>query len=445
MEKKKNVIWIVVDQLRAQALGISGDVNVHTPNIDFLARNGAEFTNAVSGMPLCCPFRGSMLTSEYPHKCAPGHDMRMPQRQTIADVFNENGYDTCYIGKWHLDGGPVDGERAGTHFVPRKRRGGFQTWLGYENNNAQLDCWLHGHVQEREVDMFRVKGYETDALTGILLKYLEERKHKTTPFFAVLSVQPPHNPYVASPKFAKINPGEIQFRKNVPEVDYIRKQAAEELAGYYAMIEQIDNNVGKILEKLTDLEIIEDTHVIFFSDHGDMHGSHGQFRKTTIYEEAIKIPFIIGGEKLGGHEVARKSGKVEEVFINHVDIAPTTLGLCGISKPDWMKGYDYSSFRLLDKERAKGYPDSVYLQSVVPTGHHDSVNKAWRGILTKEGYKYGCFEGTDWVLFDLNRDPYEQVNLAHNDKYKVLRQKMKTKLEKWIAETSDVFQLPAEK
>ena len=90
MEKKKNVIWIVVDQLRAQALGISGDVNVHTPNIDFLARNGAEFTNAVSGMPLCCPFRGSMLTSEYPHKCAPGHDMRMPQRQTIADVFNEN-------------------------------------------------------------------------------------------------------------------------------------------------------------------------------------------------------------------------------------------------------------------------------------------------------------------------------------------------------------------
>ena len=82
---------------------------------------------------------------------------------------------------------------------------------------------------------------------------------------------------------------------------------------------------------------------------------------------------------------------------------------------------------------------------MVPTGHHDSVNKAWRGILTKEGYKYGCFEGTDWLLFDLNRDPYEQVNLAHNDKYKVLRQKMKTKLEKWIAETGDVFQLPAEK
>lgn len=443
VENRKNVIWIVCDQLRAQAIGINGDRNVHTPYIDFLARNGTQFTNAVSGVPLCCPFRGSMLTSEYPHKCSPGHDMRMPpEHKTIAHVFNDNGYDTCYIGKWHLDGGPAKGERAGTHYVAPDRRGGFKTWLGYENNNAQCDCWIHGHIHEKEQDLFRLKGYETDALTDILLNYLDEQKERSEPFFAVLSVQPPHNPYTASPRFAKINPGEVEFRKNVPDVEEIRKQAALELSGYYAMIEQLDYNVGRILEKLEETELIEKTHIIFFSDHGDMHGSHGQFRKTTIYEEAVKIPFIISGEKLGGHEVARKSGQVDEVFINHVDIAPTTLGLCGIDKPEWMKGNDYSSFRILDKAPVKNFPDSVYLQSVVPTGHHDSINKPWRGIITIDGYKYGCFPGMDWVLYDLNKDPYEQVNLAHNDKYKKLRLRLKEELRRWIAETEDKFELP---
>ena len=443
MKKRKNVVWIVVDQLRAQALGISGDVNVHTPNIDFLARNGAMFTNAVSGTPLCCPFRGSMLTGEYPHRCSPGHDMQMPpDHRTIAHVFNENGYDTCYFGKWHLDGGPVNGERAGTHFVPRERRGGFATWIGYENNNAQLDCWLHGHVHEKEVGLFRLENYETDGLTDLLLQYLDEREKIQAPFFAVLSVQPPHNPYVASPEFARINPGEIQFRRNVPDVDYIRRQAAEDLAGYYGMIEQIDYNVGRVIGKLKETGLLEDTHVIFFSDHGDMHGSHGQFRKTTIYEEAIKIPFIIGGENPGGHETKRKSGRVDDVILNHVDIAPTTLGLCGIRKPEWMSGCDYSSFRLLGKEKGKEYPGSAYLQMVVPTGHYDSVNKAWRGILTEDGYKYGCFEGMDWVLFDLNTDPYEQVNLAHNEKYKDLRDRLKRRLRQWVEETGDEFRLP---
>ena len=109
MQKRPNVIWIVTDQLRAQALGINGDINVRTPNIDFLARTGLNFTNAVSGYPLCCPFRGSMLTSQYPHKCNPGHDTLMPpSHKTIAHVFREGGYHTCYLGKWHLDGGPVD-------------------------------------------------------------------------------------------------------------------------------------------------------------------------------------------------------------------------------------------------------------------------------------------------------------------------------------------------
>lgn len=442
MMEKPNVIWIVTDQLRAQALGVNGDPNVHTPNIDFLARTGINFTSAVSGFPLCCPFRSSMLTGEYPHKCSPGHDMLMPpDHKTIAHVMNDNGYHTCYMGKWHLDGGPQNGERAGTHHVPRERRGGFKTWLGYENNNAQLDCWLHGHRDEEEVGMFRLAGYETDSLTNLMMEYLDEKAGAGAPFFAVLSVQPPHNPYVASPEFSRYRPADILFRGNVPEVEHIKKQAAYELAGYYAMIEQIDYNVGRLMKKLKELELLERTHIIFFSDHGDMHGSHGQFRKTTAYEEAVRIPFIISGEQQGGHEVGRRTGNVPDALVNHVDIAPTTLGLCGIPVPRWMKGYDYSPFRFMDRSFIDEIPDSAFLQSVIPTGHFDSVNKPWRGIITKDGFKYVCFEGVDWMLYDLNSDPLEQVNMAHDNRFSKLRERLKARLEKWIDDTDDTFKL----
>lgn len=443
MEHRKNVIWIVTDQQRAETLSINGSENSSTPHLDSLARTGVNFTNAVSGCPLCCPFRGSMLTGIYPHKCVPGHEYQMnPKQKTIADVFQEQGYDTFYLGKWHLDGAKEAEERAGTHIVPRERRGGFSSWFGYENNNAQYDCYLHGHKGEKEVEIFRLPGYETDAMTDIFLEYLKTQSRKEQPFFAVLSVQPPHDPYVAPASTQRNHtPSNIHFRQNVPDVPYIREQAGRELAGYYAMIENIDENVGRIVDVLNDTGLMENTHIMFFSDHGDMHGSHGQFRKTIPYQEAVNVPFIISGEKRAAHVVSRKAGNVDNILINHVDIAPTTLGLCGIPVPEWMEGTDYSAVRLLDKEKSK-YPDSAYLQSVIPTHHNDSINKPWRGIITTDGYKYVCLEGMDYMLYNLKEDPYEQVNLAHNDQYKELRQRLNSKLGEWIQKTKDDFELP---
>ena len=102
---KPNVIWVFGDQHRMQALGCNGDPNARTPNIDTLASDGVSFTNAVSGFPLCCPFRGSLLTSRYPHKCVPGHEYPLPDGQkTIAHAFNDAGYRTAWFGKWHVFG-----------------------------------------------------------------------------------------------------------------------------------------------------------------------------------------------------------------------------------------------------------------------------------------------------------------------------------------------------
>lgn len=441
--KKPNLIWIVTDQQRAETLSINGCENAATPNLDLLARTGLNFTQAYSGFPLCCPFRGSMLTGLYPHKCVPGHEYRLdPTQTTIAGVFNEHGYDTFYLGKWHLDGFHEALGRAGTHIVPRERRGGFRSWLGYENNNAQYDCYLHGHRGEEEVPQFRLGAYETDALTDLFLDYLRERSAGDTPFFAVLSVQPPHDPYLAPPEFQRRHtPGTVKLRQNVPEVPEVRRRASQELAGYYAMVENIDANVGRIVACLRETGLLDDTHIMYFSDHGDMHGSHGQFRKTTAYQEAVNIPLIISGEKYAEGNAFRQVRNVDEVLVNHVDIAPTSLGLCGIPAPEWMEGTDYSALRLPGRESGV-YPDSVFLQSVIPTHHGDSVNKPWRGIVTADGYKYVCFEGTDWLLFDLKSDPYEQVNLAHNDAYEGLRRRLNARLREWIARTGDVFHLP---
>ena len=121
---RPNVIWILGDQFRAQALASNGDPNARTPNLDRAAVNGVTFTNHLSGFPLCCPFRGSMLTSRYPHHCVPGHEYPLPEGQkTIADVFNASGYRTAYFGKWHLGGfHEREWPRRLLHYRPRAPR-----------------------------------------------------------------------------------------------------------------------------------------------------------------------------------------------------------------------------------------------------------------------------------------------------------------------------------
>lgn len=449
--RRPNVVWIFADQLRAQALGCNRDPNVHTPNIDMLSQNGIQVTGGVSGFPLCCPFRGSLLTSRYPHEVLPGHEYRLdPKQPTIADVFNENGYDTAYFGKWHLDGLKDAENTCENYVVPRSRRAGFKTWIGYENNNSQFNTWVHGHrnkkgaVPEEEIAPYRLPGYETDELTELLLDYLTDMgNRKEEPFFAVLSVQPPHDPHFAPAEYmGKHTPQEIELRRNVPPVERIEERARRHIAGYYAQIENLDDNVGRILDTLEQTGLADNTHIIFFSDHGEMMGSHGAFRKMSPYEESVRIPVILSGGRRTAMKHGMKGGWREKVCFNHVDFAPTSLGLCGITPPDWMQGHDLSYLRFHDKTRPADTPKSAYLQSVIPTCHFDSVDKPFRGIVTEDGWKYVCLPGCEWLLFNLNEDPYEFVNLAHERLYLNKRKECMEMLKEWVEKTGDSFELP---
>ena len=438
MSERPNVIWIFGDQHRGQSLGYMGDPNVSTPHLNRLADEGITFTRAVAGFPLCSPFRGALISGQYPHRVTPGHQTQLdPRTPTVATAFNEAGYHTAWYGKWHIDGAQERERRTAMHIIPPERRGHFQKWIGYENNSPQFDCWVHGGEGE-EAFHYRLPGYETDALTDLFIEHLRERAGEDEPFFAGLSVIPPHDPYHAPPEWMERHiPARVKLRPNVPDIPRIVERARNDLAGYHAMIENLDWNVGRIRAALEELGLYENTHLLFFSDHGDMHGSHGQFRKTSPWEESLRVPFIIGG---GPHRYHHDSG-FHEVPINHVDIAPTSLGLCGLDAPAWMQGTDYSGYRLRGKE-VSNEPDSAYLQTVVPTMHGHSVDRPWRGIVTRDNWKYAVLEGQPWLLFNLNEDPYEQANHAHNSLYHGERRRLQARLAEWIDHTGDSFRLP---
>lgn len=437
-----NVIWIMSDQQRAMSLSCNGDKNAITPNLDMMARYGVNFKKAVSSFPICCPFRGAMLTGLPHHKCVQGHDYSLSEHQkTIAHVFNESGYETVYFGKWHLDGCR---NNTMMHTVPPHRRGGFQKWLGFENNNSQWNTWVHGNVDGEE-KRFKLKGYETDALTDILVDYIHKKsdEKEAKPFFAVLSVQPPHEPYAAPAESSrKFKFDDIELRPNVPAGEQYQTDAKMQLAHYYAMIENLDSNVGMVLEALRENELDLTTHIIFFSDHGDMMGSHGLYGKVVPYEESIRIPFIISGavpQFFGYHTTDT------DAVICEVDLAPTTLGLCGIKAPQWMEGYDYSHYRFDGSQNFSRQvfkddePQSAYIKAIAP---REGCDTPWRGVVTRDGYKYVCFEQAPWQLFDLNKDPYEQVNLIHVGKYLPIYKELHGMLQEWIDKTQDNFVLP---
>lgn len=439
-KRPPNILWIFGDQHRGQTWSGAGDPNVSTPHLDRLAVEGISFQHAVSGCPLCCPARGTLLTGLLPHRAVHAHEQPLdPAQPTLATELGRAGYHTAWFGKWHLDGGHEYESRMAFHHVPRERRGDFHTWLGYENNNSPWDCWLHGHRGDHEVPLYVLPDYETDALTDLLIAHLRERADQTQPFFAALSAQPPHNPYAAPAEWMqRHHPARVQLRPNVPAVPAVVDRARRELAGYHAMIENLDWNLGRIRTALTDLGLARDTIIVFFSDHGDMHGSHGQFLKMCPWEEAIRVPCVIGGET---PFYERRQGRLDDPF-SLVDLAPTTLGLCGLNPPDWMQGYDYASRWRPDRPAATPAPEVALLQCVTPTGHDDSVDRPWRGLITRDRWKYVCLEHQPWLLFDLSTDPYEQVNLAHNPRHAAQRRRLHDALAAELARVGDTFALP---
>jgi arylsulfatase A-like enzyme len=425
--RKPNIVFIFADQWRAQATGYSGDPNLKgkTPNLDRLAGESVNVSNAVSTCPVCTPYRASMLTGQYPltHGLFLNDKPLRNEAVTIAEVCKEAGYDTAYVGKWHIDG------QGRSSYIPRDRRQGFDYWKVLEcthiyNNSA--------YYAGDDTTKRYWQGYDAIAQTRDVGEYIKTHAVSEKPFVLFLSWGPPHNPYHSAPeRYRKLfDAKEIELRPNVPasQADLTR----ENLAGYYAHIAALDGCIGEIVKTIDEAGIKDDTILVFTSDHGDMMGSHGQQQKQRPYDESIRVPLLIRyPAQLGG------KGKKIDMPLGTPDIMPTLLGLSRIGIPGTVEGTDYSSVLA---GRTEPLNDASLIECLLPFGEWNQRNggKEYRGIRTGR-YTFVCDLTGPWLLFDNEKDPYQQRNLVDSLEYKDLQTKLNSILLEKLKKNKDAF------
>jgi len=434
MPERPNVLWLFADQLRYHALSCSGDPNVRTPNIDRLAAEGVRCTHTYSDYPVCVPFRAGLMTGQHATTCGvPLHgDILHYDRRTIAHALREAGYRTSYVGKWHLAGehGINRVSEAGwageDYWVHPDLRGGFEDWFGFNlSNNFYRTFYCHGD----QVQPFEVKGYQTDGLTDVSLRYLSQYE-PDRPWFHVLSVEAPHGGAGGQPKWpghpaprqyeGMFDPADIVLRDNVPEE--MAERARLTLCGYYAMIANLDDNVGRILDWLDESGQAENTLVVFFSDHGDMMGSQGRMNKEVPYDESIRIPLIARMPSV------LPAGKVYDGPVSGIDLYPTCAGLCGVRADPGVQGLNLSG--ALD---GTGGPDrtEAYIQWVGKT-HFGFGDHPYRGIRTPR-HTYVVGRDQEFcLLFDNEADPFQMENLFGRPEANGLQQSLHQRLMRTI-------------
>jgi len=412
-----NVLIVLCDQLRRQALSSYGDTNIITPHIDALAGRGIRFENASSTCPICVPFRFTFMTGLYAHdRKVPGIEYRMsPAERTLADEFNVAGYETIYTGKWHLDGGHGrmgSARQVGRTPVKKNYRGRWQKWFGFELRNGPFDTY---YFEDDDPIPKQINGYQTDGLFDIAMNYLEHRE-PDRPFCMVLSVEPPHDPFEAPESIQRTwEAMDIELPPNVEAEDAkVLEQIMLNRKRYYAMVENLDWNMGRLGAFLLAAGLHEETVVMFLSDHGELGGAHGLKGKQWPYEESTGIPMIVADPRCRD-----RAGALIEDPVSTEDLFPTLLGLAGLQPRDSLPGTDLTS--LIHGSMACLPRAGVMLEFVAELrqgmAFYDSV---WRGFRSAR-YKYTVRGdnngGRPWQFFDLAEDPWEKQNLLDNRAY----------------------------
>ena len=418
--RRPSVLVIMPDQMRGQALGCMGNPDVRTPHLDRLASEGVLFRQTFANTPVCCPARAILLTGKYAHKNGMvANDLRLRESQTtVAEILADQGYRTGFIGKWHLDGGP----RNPGFVPPGPRRQGFEYWAASQCSHAHFNPTYFRDTPEPITE----KRFEPEVWTDRAIEFL--RDAGDDPFYLVVAMGPPHDPYGAPDEYMKMyDPDRIAMRPNW--VEGTPGGGRKEIAAYYAAITAVDDQVGRLMRALDERGRREDTIVVVTSDHGDMLGSHGLRLKRKPWEESIRVPGIV-----------RYPAKVEprrtsDALLTHVDLPPTLLSLCGLPVPAEMQGADLS--RVVLGEDAEG-PDSAFFQIFIPFGG-DASPHPWRGVRT-DRHMYAQTEEGPWLLYDLEADPFEKTNLVDDPAHAATREDMSRRLADWMARTGDSWE-----
>ncbi len=431
--EKPNVIFILADQWRADAVGYAGNKDVITPNLDKLAQESLVFENAITVMAVCAPWRASFLTGQYPLTNGVFYNDKplATEAVTMAKIYKDAGYQTGYIGKWHLNG-HAPGEHpfsARDLPVPKERRQGFDYWKVREVSHDYNDSFYFDENDERQV----WEGYDAFSQTDSAISYI--KKNKKNPFLLVMSWGPPHNPYQTAPEKYKAmyDPAKISLRPNVPE--NLRDSARQVIAGYYAHITALDKAMGDLLQTLESEGLADNTILVFTSEHGDMLFSKGVLRKQRPWDESIKVPMLLRYPK--GISKPRTIANP----IDTPDLLPTLLGLSGLKTPKTVEGTDFSA-----QLKAGNDIDNEAALIMLPVPFHEwqfkNGGREFRGIRTQR-YTYVKDLLGPWLLYDNKTDPYQMDNLAGQAEYKELQDSLEKVLKAKLKKTKDDF-LPAD-
>ena len=408
-----NILWILTTQWRAQACGYAGDVNARTPSLDAFASESINFSQAVTPHPFGPFARAALLTGQRsPRNGVVDYFDPLPKDAvTIAHRLGSAGFDTAFFGKWHLAqrdrSAPLVGEVHAKMVVPPEARGGFSFWEGFESGFQLVNPWLHGtNLPEPR----RFDGYQSDVIFERAGEWIEKQNRQPAPspraWFCVASVEPPHPPYDV---LGAVEANGIRLRSNVPADTDVSARARRELAGYYDQIAATDRAIGRLLAGVD----FSNTAVVFTSVHGDMHGSHGLFRKGWPHEESVRVPLLV--------RIPGQAPVQSHAAISLADVYAASLALAGndVSRAEVSPGIVVDS----DAEIASGRIDAgvseflkrrewaqISMPSVVKLPWQ--CDRPWRGVRSASRKLILNADRTPWLFFDLQKDPEEKVNLA---------------------------------
>lgn len=444
-QTRPNILLILSDDQRADAVGVSGNPYVHTPTLDALARRGVTFTNAYC------------MGSHVGAVCAPSRAMLMSGRSlfhvydtlagvpTLPQTLRDNGYLTFGTGKWHNE------------------RSAFQA--GFAQGKTIFFGGMSDHYRVPVVDLLpdgsfseeTTQGFSTDVFTTSALEFLDDYAagDQVQPFFAYVAYTAPHDPRSPAPDYIdRYAPEQLPLPPNFVAahpfdlgVMTIRdedlgawprtpEQIRMQLADYYGLITHLDTRVGDLLRALETHGLAENTIVVFSSDHGLAIGSHGLLGKQSLYEESMHAPLIIAGPTVTTAGLARPAvatadlpeQQTRDALVYLYDILPTLCGLAGVVPPPGIDGYDLSPIIRGEVPEVRNSLFTVY-----STTQRAVKNHRWKLI------RYPAIDHTQ--LFDLRNDPYELRNLADDTTYRAVRDRLWSELERQQQQAGDTLSL----
>jgi arylsulfatase A-like enzyme len=440
-----NIVWITTEGLPLKVMSCYGGTLIQTPNIDRLAKEGMLFRNSFCTNGLCAPSRATLLTGKYSHlngmTTNPGettggvtNSSFDPNQETFARILQEHGYKTGMVGKWHLvdkDGMASNPGIAGfDYFVFKNGAGGpYYDGEGYFKNPK---------LGSKEIVKASYPGYSTDNLTDLAIKGIEEMKKG--PFFIAIQYFNDHRPFDPPHKYEHIydsvrfpEPGtfwddysgrssaardshqriEDMLDFNPPDslTSRQRRQWSYQqlMRRFLATLKAQDDNIGRLLDYLDKSGLAKNTIVVFTGDHGFFLGEHGWFDKRFMYEETIKIPWLIR------YPGVVKPGSVSDSWVINIDNAPTILDLAHIPIPADMQGR--SVVPLLHNRKPEDWRNSFYYH------YYEFAPPHWAmpcyGVRTERYKLIYYYTINQWELFDLKNDPDEMDNLMEMNGVKV--------------------------